>query len=188
MDGLRIILGDNEELFIQGTVNILQRLGHTVIATDNSGTGLLRKIRAQHPDIVIADANLKGMSGFEISDVVEGEGICPCILTFKGSPSEYALKLQKKLVYSYIQKPINPEMLNYSIENAYYTFKKLFNLERKLKERRLVETAKGLLMEKYSMSEEEAFEYIRRKSMDKCTTMGRLAENIIRIINKNRTD
>lgn len=186
MDGLRVILGDNEDSFIAGTTSILQKLGHNVINTDNSGPGLLRKIRAQHPDVVIADANLKGMSGFEISDIVEGEGICPCILTFKGSPSEYALKLQKKLVYSYIQKPVSLDILNYTIENAFYTFKKLFSLEKKLQERRLVEKAKGLLMIKYSISETDAYEYIRKKSMDKCVSMGTLSANIIRALDKNR--
>lgn len=186
MGGLRIILGDNEDSFILNTVNILQKLGYDVINTDNSGPGLLRKIRAQHPDIVIADANLKGMSGFEISNVVEGEGICPCILTFKSSPSEYALQLQKKLVYAYIQKPLNIEILNYTIDNAFHTFKKLSNLERKLQERKLVEKAKGLLMKKYSLSETEAYEYIRKKSMDKCVSIGKLSESIIKVLEKDR--
>lgn len=181
---LRIILGDNDSKFLVNTSLILNTMGYRVMDTDTSGTSLIRKIRQLNPDLVIADVNLRGISGFDISDIVEGERICPCIITFKNSPLEYELKLQKKLVYSYVQKPINAQTIGYAVENAYFTFKKLMELENKIKERKIVEKAKSLLMGKYNMSEERAYEYMRKKSMDNKTSMHKIALTIMDIINK----
>lgn len=181
---LRIILGDNDESFILSTSSLLKSLGYNVIDTDTSGTSLIRKIRTLKPDAVLVDVNIKGISGFEISNIVEGEGICPCIITLKTNPSEYAVKLQQKLIYAYLQKPLNVSNVEYVIDNAYVNFKKILELNSKIHERKIIEKAKGLLMSKYNMSEEKAYEYIRKKSMDKSTSMYKISLAIIDIINK----
>ncbi|TDT50478.1 ANTAR domain-containing response regulator [Fonticella tunisiensis] len=186
MLNLRIVLGDNDEDFILNTSSILNQLGYSVVAADTSGTALLRKIRALNPDIVIADVNLRGISGFEISDIVEGEEICPCVITFKNSPSEYSLKLQEKLVYAYLQKPLSYGSIEYVIDNAYINFKRLMEYKTKLKERKAIEKAKGILMKKYKLSEEKAYEYMRKKSMDRGISLYKVSLAIIDIIEKDK--
>lgn len=160
---LKIIIGDNDENFISSTSILLKNLGYNVIDTDTSGTALIRKIRTLKPDIVLVDVNIKGISGFEISNIVEGEGICPCIIMLKSNPSEYAVKLEQKMIYAYLQKPLNVSNVEYVIDNAYITFKKITELNSKINERKIIEKAKRLLMEKYNLSEEKAYEYIRKK-------------------------
>lgn len=186
MLNLRVVIGDNDEGFIALATSLLNKLGYSVLGTDTSGASLLRKIRGLNPDVAIVDANIKGMSGFEISEILEGEGICPCVLTFKGSPSEYSLKLQQKLVYAYLQKPLNQEGLEYVIDNAYISFNKMMELKGKIKERKAVERAKGLLMRKYNLSEEKAYEYMRKKSMDKGMSLYKVALMIAEIIDKDK--
>jgi two-component system, response regulator PdtaR len=186
MSRLRIILGDNDNSFLLSASNMLVQMGYDVIDTDTSGSGLLRKIRTLNPDVVIVDVSLKGMSGFEISDIVEGEGICPCIISYRGSHSEYMLKLQQKIIFAYIQKPANPMELNYAVENAYFNFKKFIDKDRKLKERQLIDRAKRLLIKKYGLTEDKAYEYIRKKSMDKCLSMHRIANAIIEAIENKK--
>lgn len=185
MQQLRIILGDSDDAFISTARQLLIELGHIVIDADDSGTMLLRKIRTLNPDVVIVDVNMKGISGFEISSIVEGEGICPCIVTFKNSPFEYSIKLEQKLVYAYIQKPVNITTLSYTVDNAYFNFKKMMGFQKSLNERKTIEKAKGLLMEKYKMNESKAYEYMRKKSMEKSTSMYKISRAIIEIIKKN---
>jgi two-component system, response regulator PdtaR len=186
MLNLRVVLGDNDAGFIAATSSLLNQVGYTVLGTDTSGASFLRKIRALNPDVAIVDVNIKGVSGFEISDILEGEGICPCIITFKSSPAEYALKLQEKLIYAYLQKPLNSGNLEYVIDNAYISFNKMMELKGKLKERKAVEKAKGLLMRKYKMSEEKAYDYMRKKSMDRGATLYKVALMIIDLIEKEK--
>lgn len=184
MLNLRIVIGDNDTAFLASTSSTLSQMGYTILSTESSGTSLLRKVRSLAPDVVIADVNLKGSSGFEISSILEGEGVCPCVLTFKGSPAEYALKLQEKMVYAYLQKPLNQGNLEFVIDNAYISFGKLMELRGKLSERKKVERAKGLLMDKYKLSEEKAYEYLRKKSMAKGMSLHKVAGMIIEIIEK----
>lgn len=182
MEKLRILIGDNEEEFLTYLSSMLNLLGYDVIGTDTSGTGLIRKIKNLSPQVVIADCSLRGMSGFEISDIVERGGICPCIITFKNSPYEYELKLQQKIIYAYVQKPVNPGTIGYIIESAYFNFKRITQLDRKLCERKVLEKAKGMLMKRYGFSEEKAYEYIKKKSMDKGVPAFKIAKTIIEII------
>lgn len=187
MPRLRIILGDNDNSFLLSAASMLVQMGHDVIDTDTSGSGLLRKIRTLNPDVVIVDVALRGMSGFEISDIVEGEGICPCIVSFRGNHSEYMLKLQQKIIFAYIQKPVNSITLSYAVENAYFNFKKFIDIDKKSKERQLIDKAKRLLIKKYGLSEDKAYEYIRKKSMDKCVSMHKIANAIIEAIESKKS-
>lgn len=182
MDRLKVAVGDNDEEFLKSIQIMLNQLGFMVVAIENSGTTLMRKIRSINPDIVIADANLKGMNAFEIANVVEKEGICPCIVTIKGSIEQYYEKLKNKIVFAYIQKPINAINLKYAIESSYFNFKNIMEIDKKLKERKIIEKAKGLVMKKYNVSEEKAYEYMRKKSMDKGVSLYRIAQAIIDII------
>jgi len=182
MDRLKVAVGDNDEEVLKAIQIMLVQMGFNVIALETSGSALLRKIRSLNPDVSIIDVNLKGMSAFEISDVAEKQGICPCIITIKGSVDEYYDKLKNKLVFAYLQKPINAFNLRYAIETAYFNYKNIMNIEKKLKERKIIDKAKGLIMQKYNLSEEKAYEYIRKKSMDKGISMARIAQAIIDII------
>ena len=184
MQNLKILIGDNDTAFIDNLTAMLNQLGYNVIGSDTSGTNFLRKIRSMNPDLVIADVSLRGMGGFEISDIVEGEGICPCIILLKGNPTEYMLKLDRKLVYAYIQKPVNISSITYVIDNAFYSFKKIIELQKKLQERKVIEKAKGILMTRYGFSEEKAYEYMKKKSMDKGAPMLKVAKTIIEIVQK----
>lgn len=184
MSKKKIIIGDNDKGFLSSTASLLSQMGYNVIDTDVSGAGLLRKIRMLNPDVAIVDVTLKGISGFEISDIVEGEGLCPCVITFKNNPSEYILKLQQKRVFAYVQKPISSVSLEYAIENAYSNFKKFIEVELKQKERKMIDKAKGYLIRKYGITEDKAYEYIRKKSMDKCISMYKVSLAIIDIIDE----
>lgn len=179
---LRLIIGDNDLNFLSNTSLLLKQLGYDVVDTDTSGTSIIRKIRQLKPDAVLVDVSLKGISGFEISSIVEGEGICPCIIMFKTNPSEYIIKLQQKMIYAYLQKPFTAANVEYVIDNAYISFKKILELNTKIKERKIIEKAKGLLIKKYNMTEEKAYEYLRKKSMEKAASMYKIALAVIEII------
>lgn len=182
MDRLKVAVGDNDEEVLKSIQIMLVQMGCNVVALETSGSALLRKIRSLNPDVSIIDVNLRGMSAFEISNVVEKQGICPCIITIKGSIDEYYDKLKDKLVFAYLQKPINAFNLRYAIESAYFNYKNIMNMDKKLKERKIIDKAKGLIMKKYNLTEERAYEYIRKKSMDKGVSMARIAQAIIDII------
>ncbi|MEG0371402.1 MAG: ANTAR domain-containing protein [Clostridium sp.] len=181
----KIIIGDNDGDFLETIKYRLSQIGHTVLDTDTSGVGLIRKIRSLNPDIVIAEGNLKGMTGFEIGEILEGEGICPCIVSFKGEPSEYKTNLSRKRIKAYLKKPIDYNEIDYILKYSISEFEMIIKEDKKAKEKKIVDKGKKLLMDKYLLSEEDAYKYIRKKSMDKGITMYKMAQALIEVIKKS---
>lgn len=182
MPSYKIIIGDNDETFLETIKFKLSQMGHIVLDTDTSGSGLLRKIRILNPDIVIAEATLKGISGFEIGDILEGEGACPCIVSFKGEPSQYKINLTRKRVKSYLKKPIDYREVDYILKHSLKELELSIKEEKKIKEKKIIDKAKKMIMDKYSLNEEGAYQYIRKKSMDRGTSMYKLSILLIDVL------
>lgn len=185
MPSYKIIIGDSDENFLDSIKFRLLQMGHRVLDVDTSGTSLIRKIRSLDPDIVIAEVTLKGISGFEIADILEGEGTCPCIVSFKGEPSQYKISLSRKKVKTYLKKPVDYNELDFILKHSLDELENALKEEKKEKEKKIINKAKKMLMEKYKVSEEEAYKYIRKKSMDKGTSMVKVSILIIDLIRKN---
>lgn len=184
MESYKIIIGDNDEKFLDVIRSKLLQIGHTVLDIDTSGTGLLRKIRGLSPDIVIADANLKGLTGFEIAEVIEGENLCPCIISLKGDAFQYKLNFSRKKVKTYLKKPVDYNEINYILKHSLNEFNHSLKEDKKAKEKQIINKAKTLLMDKYKISEDEAYKYIRKKSMEKGINMYKLSLMLMDIIKK----
>ncbi|KMT21761.1 ANTAR domain-containing response regulator [Clostridium cylindrosporum] len=182
MPSYKIIIGDNDESFLETLKFRISQTGHRVLDTDTSGAALLRKIRSLSPDIVIAEATLKGVSGFEIADILEGEGICPCIVSFKGEPSQYKINISRKKVKTYLRKPVDYSEIDYLLKHSIDEFHRALKEEKKAKEKKTVDKAKKMLMEKYNLGEEDAYKYIRKKSMDKGSTMYKISLILIDVL------
>lgn len=89
-------------------------------------------------------------------------------------------------LYAYVLKPINPEQLYQIIEFAVINSsrintlsQKVEKLENTLESRKKIDRAKGLLMDKLQFSEKEAYNYLRKKSMDLCISMDKMADKIL---------
>ncbi|MEF9952700.1 MAG: ANTAR domain-containing protein [Clostridium sp.] len=186
MPSYKIIIGDHDCEFLEGLKFRLSGLSHNVLDTDTSGPSLLRKIRSLNPDIVIVEANMKGMTGFEIADILEGEGICPCIISFKGEASQYRIALSSKKTKAYLKKPIDYNELDYILNQSIRDFDFMIKEEKKKKEKKIIDKAKKMLMDKYSIDEEKAYTYIRKKSMEKKTTMYKISLLLIDILKANK--
>lgn len=181
----KIIIGDNDTEFLEILKFRLISLGHLVLDTYTSGAPLLRKARMLNPDIVIVDANLKGISGFEIGEILENDGICPCIVSFKGEALEYKINISRKKVKTYLKKPIDFKELDYILKHALDEFENYKKEEKKNKEKVIINKAKKMLMNNYNIDEEKAYSYIRKKSMDKGLSKYKMSLLIIDLL-KNK--
>jgi response regulator NasT len=88
--------------------------------------------------------------------------------------------------FPYIIKPLSEVQLLGTIDYVYNNYKKLINLENEvmqlkkmLESRKLVERAKGILIDVYNMKESDAFRYIQKRSMDECKPVEEIARRII---------
>lgn len=185
MDTLRFAIGDQDELNIKVIKNALQSNGHYVVCEENDGPSLLRKIRSIIPDFVIVGYNISGMKGPEIARIIQGDGIAPVLLIAESSQDIFTREMGDEY-FPYLIKPVSESQLLFTVEFVYNNYKKMMDLKNevsRLKEmletRKLVERAKGILIDKYNMKEKDAFRYIQKRSMDECKPVQEIARRII---------
>ncbi len=151
-----------------------------------SGSETLRKARMLNPDLLILDYDLGDMTGYQVSEVIIGEGLGSVILLANQIQKDYA---EQNFEYPYLiclRKPLNKAVLVNSVEIALKSRKGIKMLEEeieRLKEdiqsRKIIEKAKGILMKALGIDEEEAYARIRKRSMDSQMPMKAVAGVII---------
>jgi len=166
--------------------NILNPRGYTFLGNCSDAISLLRLIRSYQPDFIIADVNLQMRELRSTLNTIDEEMLCACVMIGNYSDLELMSLIEKYKVISFCPKPLNKEILLHTIEMANLNYKRVFGLSQKLKEmtenyesRKVIEKAKWILMERNGLTESEAYERIRKKSMDNRMTMRSIAEAII---------
>lgn len=190
MDILKFAIGDEDELNILMIKNILQSKGHILMCEENDGPSLLRKVRSTIPDFVIVGYNIQGMKGPEIARIVQGDRIAPVLLIAESTENIFSREMGNES-FPYIIKPISEIQLLGTIDYAYNNFKRLVELEKEVLElkatlevRKMLERAKGILIDNFNMKEKDAFRYIQKRSMDECKPIADIAKRIIESNNK----
>lgn len=192
MDTLKFAIGDEDKSSIAIIRNILQSNGHIIVCEENDGPSLLRKIRSIMPDFVIVGYNISGIKGPEIARIVQEEGIAPVLLIAENSKDIFVREIGDQN-FAFLIKPVSPVQLLSTIGFVYNNFRRLTDLEMKVMElkttletRKLVEIAKGILIDNYNMKEKDAYAYIHKMSMDKCKPIVEIARKIIQKAKKNK--
>ena len=159
---------------------------------EKSGNEVLRKVNQFVPDIIITDYSLEDMTGYELAVKVEELKICPTIILANTFQSDNIDELKKgSLDIFCITKPINKQVLIHTTELAVrlsHKFrdmeKKVVNLQYQIEERKNVDRARGILMKKFNMDEEAAYNNLRKKAMDSGRTINDIAKTIIQLFEK----
>ncbi|MCF8011861.1 MAG: ANTAR domain-containing protein [Clostridiales bacterium] len=186
MNGTRLVIADNAEDSRKALRELLRRAGYLVVAEAEDAKTALHHISKTEPDLAVLDTRLKGFENLQVMRVLEDRRTLPLVLAM-----DYDYKLVSEMasaggVFGLLVKPVQETALIPTIESALVTFKQVKELEKKnqkltseLENRKLVERAKGLLMEKKGVAEKDAYRYLQKLSMDKCISMKKAAKNII---------
>ncbi len=165
---------------------VLEQAFFNITDTCVSGSETLRKVRIYQPDLLIVDYNLGDMTGFQVSEVVINGGMGSVILLANQMQKDYAEQYFEYPHIICLRKPVNKAVLLNSVEIALKSRKGIKTLLKeidKLKEdmstRKSLEKAKGILMEKLNISEDQAYGRIRKRSMNSQMPMKMVAEVII---------
>jgi len=182
----RIVLVDNDAAWRKNIKAILTRSGYWVIGEAGDGLSALKLIRSRQPDLLITAAELPGMDGLEVARIVHEDKLAPVIVLASAQSPGLLEKAKDARVAALLIKPVDEVSLLPAIEISLVNYQEIIKLERQIKElqealetRKLVERAKGILMETLGISEAEAFRRIQKQSMNKRISMRQVAEAII---------
>ncbi len=182
----RVIIIDSDAAWRKNIKKLIGKMGYWVIGEAEDGLTGLKLVRARQPDLVIIEAFLPGMDGYELARIINEDKLAPVILIASSTQQNVIEKAKAAKVFSFLVKPDLEYNLIPAIELALTNYQELSRLEGQIKElkdtletRKVIERAKGILMETMGISETEAFKRIQKQSMNKRISMRAVAEAII---------
>ena len=125
----------------------------------------LALVRRSSPDVAVFAAGLPDGDGVETARTVIEAG-CPVVLFTSHTRQELVDRARSAGVMSYLLKPLRPAELAPVLDLAVARFRETLELRRSLEDRKVIERAKGRLMARYQLSEDQAFQRLRRAAMD----------------------
>ena len=182
----RVVIADDESVIRLDLKEMLQGLGYLVVGEAGDGESAVNLARELKPDVVIMDIKMPGTDGIQAAGILTEERIAPVLLLTAFSQTELIDRAKAAGVVGYIVKPFHEGELVPAIEVAIARFgefraleKEIGDLKETLETRKLIERAKGVLMESQGLKEAEAFRRIQKLSMNSRKSMKEVAEAIV---------
>lgn len=183
---LRVLIADDEALHNLALTSQLETLGHQVVATAANGREAVDLAKQVQPDIAFLDIRMPTMTGPEAALEISQERPIPVVILSAYSDTRTVEDAVRAPIFHYLVKPVDPDDLAPAIAVARARFAEWMSarrdrddLELKLEERKIIERAKGLLMDTRKLSEREAYRFLQKTSQDKNTPMVDLARKIL---------
>jgi len=186
VERVRVVIADDESVICMDLREMLSNLGYLVVGEAGDGRSAVNLARELRPDVVIMDVKMPDMDGIEATSVLTGDRIAPVVLLTAFSQRDLIDRAKQAGVVAYLVKPVKETDLAPAIEVALARFgefremeKEVDSLQEQLETRKMVDRAKGILMDSQSLSESEAFRRIQKMSMNTRKSMKEIAQAII---------
>ena len=187
MKPLRIVIADDEAVIRMDLKEILLDAGHEVVGETANGRRVVAIVRDTRPDLVIMDIKMPDMDGVEAARLISAEHLAPVLLLTAFSDEELIERAKDAGVLAYLVKPVEEKNLFPAIEIALSRWKEMQSLEDELEAmrdsletRKLLDRAKGVLMQAYNISEDEAYRRLQRYSMEKRRSLKDVAAAVVK--------
>jgi AmiR/NasT family two-component response regulator len=186
MESLRILIADDESIRLLSLRAQLAALGHIVVAEASNGEEAVVLAASTQPDLAIIDIRMPVADGIEAAQRITEARPIPIILLTAYSEAQLVERAAQANIAAYLMKPVSEEDLLPAITLALIRFRQFQALRREvadlreaLEARKLIERAKGILMRRLDLSEDEAFQRLQRQSQNTNRRLAQVAEAII---------
>ncbi|HKJ56488.1 MAG TPA: response regulator [Nitriliruptoraceae bacterium] len=182
----RVLIAEDEALIRLDLKEMLLEEGFDVVAEVADGASAVRLTRELRPDLVILDVKMPVMDGIAAAEEIAKERLSAILILTAFSQRDLVEKARRAGAMAYLVKPFQKHDLLPAVEIAAGRFREMSgleaevdNLQDRLEVRKLVDKAKGLLMDHESMSESESFRFIQKQAMERRETMKQVAQAVI---------
>lgn len=183
----RIVIADDEPITRMDVAEMLEEAGYEVVGKASDGFDAVELCKKTNPDLVVLDVKMPLLDGLMAAKIINEENLAGGIVLLTAySGQEFIEKAKNVGVMSYLVKPVTKQALLPAVEIAIHKSKEIIEIKKahdktneRLESRIVIDRAKSILMTRDHMSEEEAYNYIRKMSMDKRCTMKDIANIIL---------
>ena len=183
---MRILVAEDETIIRLDLRGLLERAGYDVVAEARDGEEAVELARSEQPDLAIMDVKMPRLDGIEAARRILNERPIPIVMLTAYGQDELVSRALEAGVFGYLVKPFREQDLLPAIRTARARHEELTALREQadslaeaLAARKAIERAKGLLMERESLTEEEAFARLRKASQVSGRPMKVVAEAVV---------
>ena len=183
---MRVLVAEDETIIRLDLRELLERAGFEVCAEARDGAEAVELARAERPDVAVLDVKMPRLDGIEAARRILDERPIPIVMLTAYGQDELVSRAVEAGVFGYLVKPFREADLVPAIRTARARHEELLALREEadslaeaLAARKKIERAKGLLMEKERLSEDQAFSRLRKASQVSGRPLRVIAEAVI---------
>jgi AmiR/NasT family two-component response regulator len=183
---VRVIIAEDEAIIRLDLKEILEEEGYEVVGETGRGDEAVELASQVGPDVVILDIKMPVMDGLTAAKIIADERMSAVLILTAFSQRVLVEEARDAGALAYLVKPFQRTELVPAIEMALGRFNQIRqlesenrSLEEQLETRRIVDRAKGRLMDRHGMAEAEAFSFIQRTAMRERLTMRAVAQRLL---------
>ena len=182
----RVVIAEDEAIIRLDLKETLQEEGYDVVGETGRGDEAVELVRQLEPDLAILDVKMPGLDGLAAAREISTEKKSAVLILTAFSQRDLIEQARDAGALAYLVKPFQRSELIPAVEIALGRHREMRalhdqtqSLEDQLETRKLVDRAKGILMDKHSMSESEAFDWIQKAAMNNRVKAKDIAEQVI---------
>ena len=183
---VRIVIAEDEAIIRLDLKESLEDEGYLVVGETARGDEAVELVRTLEPDVVILDIKMPGMDGIEAAREINADRLAAVLLLTAFSQRDLIQQASAAGALAYLVKPFQRSELVPAIELALGRFRDLraiegeaAELQERLETRKLVDRAKGRLMDEQGMSEGDAYRWLQQQAMERRSTMKDVATEVL---------
>jgi two-component system, response regulator PdtaR len=185
-DPTRVVIAEDEAIIRLDLKELLEEEGYEVVGETGRGDEAIELVRQNQPDLVILDIKMPGMDGLTAARHITSERLAAVLVLTAFSQRDLVEQARDAGALAYLVKPFQKSDLVPAIELAIGRFKEMSalaeevrGLSEQLETRKVVDRAKGILMDRHGLSEQDAFSFIQKRAMAERTKMKAVAEQVV---------
>jgi AmiR/NasT family two-component response regulator len=183
---IRVVIAEDEAIIRLDLRETLEEEGYQVVGETGRGDQAVELVRSLQPDLAILDIKMPHMDGLEAARIISEERICGVLMLTAFSQREVVEDARDAGALAYLVKPYQKSDLIPAIEVAIGRFRELQQLSgevdalgEQLEARKVIDRAKGVLIDQFGLKESEAFTFIQRTAMSERSRMREVAERVL---------
>ncbi len=182
----KVLIAEDEAIIRLDLKEMLEEEGFEVVGEAADGDAAIRLAKERDPDLVIMDIKMPGMDGLRAAESIVADELAAVLILTAFSQKELVQRAAQAGAIGYLVKPFQKSDLMPAIEIALARHAELSAVKKEssdrgeqLETRKLVDRAKGRLMDQQGMSEDDAFRHIQKRAMDERRSMKAVAQDLL---------
>lgn len=176
-----IIVAEDEPITRMDICEMLTAAGYNIAAQASNGLQAVELSRRYRPDLVLMDIKMPKLDGIQAAELLLKENIVESIIMLTAySGKEFIDKVKNIGAIGYIVKPIDENRLIPQVEIAIAKGNEIRRIKEKMESIKTIHTAKEIIMDKYNLTENDAYKKLRKMSMDKQMSIFETSKDIIK--------